>query len=291
MKALVLGGTRFFGVHMVHEFLRQGDDVTIATRGLRKDEFGDIVKRITIERSSYESLKEAFTGKEYDIICDNISFCSNDVKALLENVKCKRYIMTSTGSVYGSLELNAKEEEFDPYTYELKWCNYEDFDYGEVKRQAETALFKHYTSQEACAVRFPYVIGNDDYTKRLYFYVDHIVNLKPMNINNFDAQISFIRSDDAGKFLVHLAKSTKYVGPINACASGTISIREIIDYVESKTGIKAIYDDNADNGAYNYTPSFSLNTEKAESIGYKFLPLKTWIYELLDEFIASAKNQ
>lgn len=288
MRVLVLGGTRFFGVHMVREFLNQRDEVTIATRGLTKDDFGDKVKRITIERSSAESLASAFAGKEYDIICDNISYCSNDVKALLDNVKCKRYIMTSSASVY-DFRMNLKEENFNPYTNELIWCTSKDFTYDEIKRQAETAIFNYYTSQDAAAVRFPYVIGSDDYTKRLYFYVDHIVNLKPMNIDNFDEQIAFIRSDDAGKFLVYLAKSN-FTGPINACAPGTITIKEIIDYIENKSNIKAIYDGNAENGAYNGTPSFYLNTEKAEGIGYKFLELSSWIYELLDEFIDQDKN-
>jgi nucleoside-diphosphate-sugar epimerase len=288
MRVLVLGGTKFFGVHMVREFLRQGDEVTIATRGLKKDEFADSVNRITIERTSAESLAKAFAGMTYDVICDNISYCSEDVRVLLDNVKCKRYIMTSTSSVYNFVP-NLKEEDFSPFTNELIWCNRLEFPYGEIKRQAETAIFKHYTSQEACAVRFPYVIGNDDYTERLYFYVDHVVNSKPMNIDNFDEQIAFIRSDDAGKFLVHLAKSN-FTGPINACADGTMSVREIINYVENKTNIKAIYAENADNGAYNGTPSFYLNTEKAEGIGYKFLPLKSWMYELLDEFIVCAQK-
>ena len=289
MKVLVIGGTRFFGVHMVREFIRQGDDVTIATRGLAKDNFGDNVKRITIERTNNESLSNAFSSEEYDIVCDNISYCSNDVKVLLDNVKCKRYIMTSTASVYHNLRLDSKEEDFQPLTNELKWCTRDEFSYDEIKRQAETALFRHYASQNAAAVRFPYVIGNDDYTKRLYFYVDHIVNSKPMHIDNFEEQIAFIRSDDAGKFLVYLAKSN-YTGTINACAEGTISIKEIIDYVENKTGIKAICDKDAENALYNGTPSFYLNTEKANSIGYKFLPLKSWIYDLLDEFIITAKS-
>ncbi len=289
MKVLVLGGTRFFGVHMVREFLRQGDEATIATRGLTKDNFGDNVKRVKIERSSDESLANAFLGKTYDVVCDNISYCSNDVKALLENVKCKRYIMTSSASVY-DFKLDLKENDFDPFTNELKWCTRDEFTYDEIKRQAETAIFRHYTNQNAAAVRFPYVIGNDDYTKRLYFYVDHIVNSKPMHIDNFDEQISFIRSDDAGKFLVYLAKSN-YTGTINASAEGTISIKEIIDYVENKTGIKAIYDEDAEKALYNGTPSFYLNTEKANSIGYKFLPLKSWIFELLDEFIICAKTK
>ncbi len=289
MNVLVLGGTRFFGVHMVREFIKQGDDVTLATRGLAKDDFGDSVKRIKIERTSDESLKNAFLGKTYDIVCDNLSYCSNDVKVLLDNVKCKRYIMTSSASVYHEFKLDLKEENFDPFTNELKWCGRDDFSYDEIKRQAETALFRHYTSQDSAAVRFPYVVGSDDYTQRLYYYAEHIVNSKPMNIDNFDEKIAFIRSDDAGKFLVYLAKSD-YRGTINACAQGTITIKEIIDYIENKTNIKVIYDKNAENGTYNGTPSFYLNTEKADSIGYKFLSLNSWIYDLLDEFIILAKN-
>ena len=60
MKILVLGGTRFFGIHMVKELLAQGHDVTIATRGKASDEYGDRVKRIIVERTSGESMKSAF---------------------------------------------------------------------------------------------------------------------------------------------------------------------------------------------------------------------------------------
>lgn len=45
MKILVIGGTRFFGIHMVNELLEKGHDVTIATRGISSDEYGDKVKR------------------------------------------------------------------------------------------------------------------------------------------------------------------------------------------------------------------------------------------------------
>ena len=33
MKILVIGGTRYFGIHMVNKLLEQGHAVTIATRG------------------------------------------------------------------------------------------------------------------------------------------------------------------------------------------------------------------------------------------------------------------
>lgn len=51
MQILVIGGTRFFGIHMVNELLKLGHDVTIATRGKSSDGYGDNVQRI------YEQIK------------------------------------------------------------------------------------------------------------------------------------------------------------------------------------------------------------------------------------------
>ena len=37
MKILVIGGTRYFGIHMVNKLLEQGHEVTIATHYHSKD--------------------------------------------------------------------------------------------------------------------------------------------------------------------------------------------------------------------------------------------------------------
>lgn len=54
MKILVIGRTRFLGIHMVEELLRIGHELTIATRGLASDSYGDRVERIIIERTNEE---------------------------------------------------------------------------------------------------------------------------------------------------------------------------------------------------------------------------------------------
>ena len=71
MKILVIGGTRFFGIHMVRALLEKGHDVTIATRGLTPDDFGDKVKRIIFQRTDEQSVKEALYGTHYDVVIDN----------------------------------------------------------------------------------------------------------------------------------------------------------------------------------------------------------------------------
>lgn len=45
MKVLVIGGTRFFGISMVNALLENGHDVTVATRGNAKDNFGNSIHR------------------------------------------------------------------------------------------------------------------------------------------------------------------------------------------------------------------------------------------------------
>jgi len=48
--------------------------------------------------------------------------------------------------------------------------------YNEVKRQAEAALEQCYAHIPSVAVRFPFVVGEDDYTRRLHFYAEHVIN-------------------------------------------------------------------------------------------------------------------
>lgn len=284
MNILVLGGTRFFGVHMVDHLLKNGHTVTIATRGNAKDNFGDKVYRKIAERTSSESLAKLFTNESYDVICDNISYCSNDVQSLLSVAKCHRYVMTSTCSVYHYLRKNTVEEDFNALTHPLEWCGRDDFPYPQIKRQAECALFQAYPNQKAVAVRFPFVIGPDDYTKRLFFYVEHIINKIPMNIDNLNSEICFIDSDEAGRFLAYLAEHD-YTGSINGCSTGRIAIREIIAYVEDKTKMKAILSTAGENAPYNGADSFDLSTKRAEEIGFQFTKLSDWIFDLLDTYI------
>ena len=284
MKVLVLGGTRFFGIHMVNELLKNGHDVTIATRGKAEDLFGDSVKRIVVERTDPESMKSALKDKHFDVVIDKLAYASNDVKYAMESLDCDRYIQMSTTAVYDPKTLNTVEDDFDGKNRQFTWCNRGDFPYDEIKRQAEEALWQVYSDKKWLAVRYPVVMGKDDYTGRLKFYVDHVKNSVPMNIDNIDYQMSYIRSDEAGKFLAYLVDKD-VEGAINGSSSGTISLREIINYVEEKTGAKAVLDSDGDNAPYNGDPEFSINTDKAKSLGFEFTDIHEWIYELIDYYI------
>lgn len=283
MKILVIGGTRFFGIHMVHELLAKGHDVTIATRGKTSDPFGDKVKRIFLERTREESVREVLSGIRYDVVIDKIAYCSNDIKSIMDIIDCGKYIYMSSTAIYDPKHINTVEEDFDG-SGKLIWCDRAEFSYEQVKRQAEYALWQQYPDKKWIAVRYPFVIGKDDYTKRLLFYVEHTMKSIPMHVDNIECQMGFIRSDEAGKFLAFLTDKDA-AGAFNGASEGTISIRKIIEYVEKKTGAKAIIDDTGEDAPYNGEPEYSICTDKAKALGYKFSRLKDWIYELLDYYI------
>lgn len=284
MDILVIGGTRFFGIPMVNNLLELGHNVTIATRGNAKDTFENRVSRVILDRTNEENMKSALTGKRFDVVIDNIAYCSNDINYALDVLDCDKYIFISSTAVYSPKHWNTVEGEFDPNSKELIWCSREDFPYEETKKQAECALCQVYKNVNSIAVRFPFVIGEDDYTKRLLFYIKHTINEKPMKIDNLNHQMSFIRSDEAGRFISFLVDK-KFTGALNGSSNGTISIGEILDYVERRTGKKAILSSIGEEAPYNGEPEYSINTDRAKNLEFQFTNLKDWIYELMDFYI------
>ena len=285
MNILVVGGTRFFGIPMVRKLIADGHDVTLATRGRTPDSFGNTVKRICLDRSDEASIAEALYGRSFDAVIDKIAYSSNDVKRLLDHVDCGKYILMSTSSVYGNIGRGTPESSFEPEKYPLRWCERADFDYGEAKRQAECALVQHYPKQEYTAVRYPVVIGRNDYTGRLKFYAERIIAGEPMFIDDAESQMSFIDETKAGEFLAYAVENDIF-GSVNGCCRGSISVGEIIGYIEQKTGKKAVLSENGEAAPYNGYPTYAaLDTSKAEASGFVFGDVKMAVFETIDGYL------
>lgn len=285
MKILIIGGTRYFGIPMTKALIRKGHDITIATRGNTKDTYGDSVSRIVFDRSDENSVRAYLKREHYDVIIDKIAYSSNDVRRILDNTECGKYILMSSSAVYENIHAYTKESDFSADKHELKWCERADFDYAEVKRQAECALVQHYPKQKNVAVRYPVVIGKNDYTNRLRFYAESIYSGTPFFVDDMDSRISFIHENEAGLFLSHLADSD-ITGAVNGCSNGDISIAEIIAYTELKTGRKAVLSKDGEPAPYNSYPEFAtLDTHKASETGFVFSDINNWIFETIDHYI------
>ncbi|WP_243525351.1 NAD-dependent epimerase/dehydratase family protein [Bacillus pseudomycoides] len=195
-KILVFGGTRFFGKRLVESLLQAGHDVTIATRGLTVDPFGSTVKRVVVDREDEGQLQKTLAGKSYDVVYDNLCYSPNAAKIICDVLhnKVKKYIVISSMAIYEP-SLSLKESDFNPYEYPIVYGDRQDFSYSEGKRLAEAVLFQHATFP-VIAVRFPVVIGENDYTKRLWFYVENIIKRKPFVVEENTGIKAFIEETE-----------------------------------------------------------------------------------------------
>lgn len=282
---LVLGGTRFFGRKLVDLLLEEGHNVTILTRGQSGNPFGDKVEHIIADRSNQTEFARKVEGRTFDIVYDNICFSPNEAYDFCElfNGKIGKLVFTSTLSVYGADGEEKFETDFDPYHYEIRLGNKEDFTYGEGKRQAEAVYFK-YAQFPVVAVRIPIVLGEDDYSRRLHLHVERIANGEPIGFVNMDAEMSFIQATEAAQFL-KWAGMTEIEGPFNATANGRISLANLIKMIEAVTGKSAriaLVGNDEIISPYAVPTSWYMSNEKAVAKGFQFTNLDDWLKPLVE---------
>ncbi|QFF98093.1 NAD-dependent epimerase/dehydratase family protein [Psychrobacillus glaciei] len=287
-KALVLGGTKFFGVHLVEALLEKGFEVTIATRGKTVDPFSTRVKRIACDRLNLVDNKERFENEKWDIIFDQICYSSQEAMDAIEVFKDKtdKYVFTSSKSVYdeGNGEVGYVEDDFIPKEYKIIQGPKEDFSYNEGKRLAEAVFFQN-APFPVVAVRFPIVIGLNDYTERLNFYIEKIASQGEIHLINPDACMDFISEEEAGQFLAWIGLSD-FTGPVNATSEGKVKLSELISIIEDKTKATAIISSApSDNNVspYNIAKTWLISNERAKSLGYKFRDLNEYMPLLIED--------
>lgn len=294
-KVLVLGGTRFMGIKLVEKLCHENAIVTIATRGIHADNFGDKVQRIKIDRLNPETIRSKFDNHYYDIVFDNTAYCSNAVDNILSVMNCGRYIQVSSGAVYTSDEVVKTEQMFNPYSGKYELLDKTE-DYGLGKRYAESVLCQKYKDINSAVVRIPFVVepdnlDNKDLNMRLYFYAEHIVKSIPMKIDNYDYECSFVKTSEEADFLIYLGCSD-YKGIYNFSSEGSLKVRDIIEYIEKKSGKKAVITEDGDLHPFN-TKHFrddskngmTFDLSKVRETGYKPENVTDWIYPLLDMYI------
>ena len=84
MKVLVMGGTQFNGLALVHELARTGHDVTILNRGKTNAVLPRSVRRLIGDRTDHDRLREVFRDEEFDCIQDMSAYHPEDVRLMIE---------------------------------------------------------------------------------------------------------------------------------------------------------------------------------------------------------------
>jgi nucleoside-diphosphate-sugar epimerase len=278
MKALVIGGNRYFGKRLVQSMVSVGAKVSVLNRGSKTVEGAN---NIQCNRTDPNALRSALKNQSWDIVFDQACYDAEEASNACEIFKGNvgRYIFTSsmsvydTGSAISETVFDPKNHSFDP----LKIAR-ADTNYGEAKRQAESA-FAQKASFPAVSVRFPIVLGPDDYTGRLKFHVDRIQRGEPISFPSLGVRMSFVHSQDAAEALYTLGKSD-FTGPINVASADPIRLEKMIEIIEQSLGKKSLIVKEAakeTQSPFGIESDWWMDTSKLRALGIFPRPIENWL--------------
>lgn len=238
MEILVLGGTRFVGRAMVEAALARGHRVTLFNRGQTDPEGVPGAEHIAGDRT--ESL-DALAGRRWDTVIDTSGYAAAHVRASAEALKdvVGRYLFVSTISVYSDFTRPGIGEDgpvFEP--------DYESLDrsgdrYGPMKVACERIVQEVYGGR-ALIVRPGVVVGPDDYTDRLPYWVRRVsAGGEVLAPGRPDAPVQLIDARDMGAWVVRMVEAGA-AGVYNAVApESPYAMRQVLETVRGVTGADA----------------------------------------------------
>lgn len=298
MKILIIGGTRFFGYHIARRLVADGHDVSLFTRGLTADDFGDRVRRIRGDRQNRQEFERLFNGREYDVVIDMIAYEAEDswsaVRAFAGRVG--RFIHISTGSVYivtRDFPCPLREEDFDREVIPPPKQNDDWWRYGFRKRECETVLRRAFETERFPVVifRLPIVFGERDHTLRAYSYFLRLEDGRPIILPDGGLNIfTHIYQDDVVRTVAENLTNPTAVGQVyNLAQAEIMTLRSFVlaaarimgrtpDLVDIPVSVL-----DASGLGISFSPlyarrPFVLVTEKArQELGFTSTPVMTWL--------------
>ena len=167
MKVLVLGGSRFIGLHLVRLLHDGGHHVTVLNRGQTQANLPDNVVRLIADRTDTEQVKAALKDDSYDVVFDISAYTTSTLKPVVEILEGRigRFVFCSTTSVYGPNDTIPIEEDFPLHR------GPDAGQYARDKIECEDFLVEAFNQRAfpMTILRPPYVYGPDNYLKAREF--------------------------------------------------------------------------------------------------------------------------
>jgi nucleoside-diphosphate-sugar epimerase len=179
-NVLVLGGTKYLGLELIKLLNESNIHFFVASR--KKINIENFIK---IDRKNQEDLNQLFRDYQFDVVVDFINYSGFDSELLLNSMKqqeiAPKLILISTTYTYSlPLEINCNsvydEMSFNPLDFKYSLKDRPQLSYAEGKRNMESYCSKNYRNDKLVILRFPIILGYNDYTERTHFYIDKIKN-------------------------------------------------------------------------------------------------------------------
>lgn len=312
MNILVIGGTGFISSRLVEKLLQSGHKVVAYTRGKTKNKISQNSNLIfeTGDRNDKKQLQNLLAKYKFDVVYDMIAYLPEESELMIKifKGKIKRFIHCSTISVYmvsHDVQCPITEDQDDGELMEYFPRNPFGMDYGINKRKCEDVLWNAYGRFEfpVSMIRPTFVCGPQDYAKRDFFWIERIMDGKPLLVpGSGDFAFQNVYVDDVAKAFHDLLLYEKSIGEsYNVAAEEIFSVN---DYLKTLSKLlnknpeiihidQKIYDElpislnpKGDVFPYNLrrTAIFSLYKIKKD-LNYKATPFEEWMKKTIDWYI------
>ncbi len=156
MRVLVMGGTQFNGLALVHQLVDAGHDVTVCNRGRTESDIPDSVGRLVADRTDHAQLRSVLGGTEWDCVHDVSAYHPEDVDIMMDLFRdaIGHYVFASSTVTYCSNDRAITEDDPDER-------GETQIEYGLHKLLCEDRLFAAYDQWgfPASTVPFSMVLG------------------------------------------------------------------------------------------------------------------------------------
>jgi len=168
LRILMLGGTRFIGIHMTRLALERGHEVTHFTRGRSGLGLFPSVRQLNGDRNGQI---DALASGEWDAVIDNSGYVPRHVRLSAELLapRVRQYVFVSSISVYPDFSVPRGEDspvgKLDDETVE----KVDGTTYGPLKALCEQAAERAFPGR-ATILRPGLIVGPEDNTDRFTYW-------------------------------------------------------------------------------------------------------------------------
>jgi nucleoside-diphosphate-sugar epimerase len=239
MKALVLGGSQFVGLHTVRELVARGHEVTVLNRGKTETRLPPGVERLVANRTDPESMRAALEGTEWDAVFDVSGFVMaamgssmSDLVDLLDG-RVGAYVYTSSIMAYAPSGIF-------PWTESFATVDEGPHTYGGFKKAAEETLLERHdkTGFPASVVRPAAIYGPDNniYDMEMAYFLRLLRGLPVILPHDGLVATSYGHVDDLCRTMVDLATHPKTLGEIFNITAEGVTANEYVSILSEIVG-------------------------------------------------------
>ena len=229
LRLLILGGTRFIGLHMTELALARGHALTLFNRGrTNTDRFPDVERLRGDRNGDLQSL----ANRDWDAVIDNSGYVPRQVRevARLLEPRVRRYLFISSVSVYASFATANDETSAVGKLKDEKVEKVDGETYGPLKALCEQAASEIFGGARSTNVRPGLIVGPDDNTDRFTYWPARAARGGRMIAPGDPLDpVQFIDVRDLAAFTLRLIEN-EVGGVFNAISSpGQFSIGDVVN--------------------------------------------------------------